>query len=480
MKTIELIKLKPKNISFKKIKHKKTIIFMVIILIIFSAIGVIMLKPKDTIVKDYTKLEKSDIIKNVNTLGTIESNDKINVYSTLNNVIKEVKVQAGDKVNEGDVLCVLDSSVLEKEIAEATSTLEHDKEKAKIELEGKKQAYDNASYIYENNIDSSITDSKEALNTAQIKLNDAQRDYDQKKTLYDNGAVSQSDLDNAKSTLDQAKSDYDKSSASLENAKVKAKEAVNNAKNEYDSALIEYNNNKDEISLKGKKDDLDKCVIKAPASGTITTVNASVGNTSQGVLFTIENLDDPIIMVNVKEIDVNKINPGQEVEVTTDAAPDDKYAKGKVLSISDTIKTSEGTFNTNSNSDNKSGTNSTSSQGFQAKIKLDNPKENDFIKVGMNAKANIILDKSMNVFSVPFSSILEEESGKYIKIAKDNNDNTYTVCKLPVTTGLETDVSVEIENSDLTEGDNLLLDPSLYEEGQIIKLVPADGGQAYE
>ncbi|MBS2904949.1 HlyD family efflux transporter periplasmic adaptor subunit, partial [Klebsiella pneumoniae] len=108
------------------------------------------------------------------------------------------------------------------------------------------------------------------------------------------------------------------------------------------------------------KDDLDKCVIKAPASGTITTVNASVGNTSQGVLFTIENLDDPIIMVNVKEIDVNKINPGQEVEVTTDAAPDDKYAKGKVLSISDTIKTSEGTFNTTSNSDNKSGTNSTS------------------------------------------------------------------------------------------------------------------------
>ena len=181
MKTIELIKLKPKNISFKKIKHKKTIIFMVIILIIFSAIGVIMLKPKDTIVKDYTKLERSDIIKNVNTLGTIESNDKINVYSTLNNVIKEVKVQAGDKVNEGDVLCILDSSVLEKEIAEATSTLEHDKEKAKIELEGKKQAYDNASYIYENNIDSSITDSKEGLNTAQIKLNDAQRYYDQKK-----------------------------------------------------------------------------------------------------------------------------------------------------------------------------------------------------------------------------------------------------------------------------------------------------------
>ncbi len=31
---------------------------MVIILIIFSVIGVIMLKPKDTIVKDYTKLEK--------------------------------------------------------------------------------------------------------------------------------------------------------------------------------------------------------------------------------------------------------------------------------------------------------------------------------------------------------------------------------------------------------------------------------------
>lgn len=477
MKKIEILKLKPKDISFKKIKHKKRLILIVSILIIIAIIGKVLLKPEETIVTDYTELSREDIVKNVNTLGTVQSNAKVNVYSTLNNIVKEVNVEVGDKVNEGDIVCVLDSTELEREIDEASKNSKLDKEKAKVDMESKKLAYDNAAYIYNNNIDSSVSDCEEALKVAEIKLEDSQRDYDHKKALVESGAMAQSELDDAESVLNQAKSDYDKCSVDLQNAKVKSKQEVDNAKNEYDSAVLDYSSNKDEISIQGKKDDLERCIIKAPVSGTVTSVNTCVGSSAQGILFTIEDLDDPVIVVDVKEIDVNKIAPGQTVEVSTDAAPDDEYAKGTVLSISDTVKNSDSSLNVTSDNDSSSGSNNSSTSGvFEAKIKLDNPNENDYIKVGMNAKANIILEKSENVFSVPFSSILEEDSGKYIMIARENEEGKYEVCKIPITTGLETDVSVEVENEDLEEGDKLLLDPAAYEEGQVIVIIPINGG----
>lgn len=71
MKCISALKLKPKNISFKKIKHKKRIAVIITLLIVVSIIGAVIFKPKETLVTDYTELTREDIIRNVNTLGTV-------------------------------------------------------------------------------------------------------------------------------------------------------------------------------------------------------------------------------------------------------------------------------------------------------------------------------------------------------------------------------------------------------------------------
>ena len=473
MKTIQISKLKPKTIGIKKFKHKKGIAIILILLIVGGIIVHSISKPSVSVVSDYTELSKDDLCNSINTVGTVESNAKVNVYSTLNNTIKEVKVEAGDSVNEGDVLCILDSSTLEREIKETGELINVDKSKAQINMDNKKNAYDNMSYIYDNNINSEIKDSEEAFNSAKIKLEDAMRNYEKKKALFNNGAATQSELDEAKVQLDTAQSDYDKSQVDAENAKVKAQQDVENAKKEYESAVADYNDNKNEITLQGKKDDLSKCVITAPASGTITTVNAAVGNQANGILFVIEDLSDPVIKADIKEVDINRVQSGQDVEVSTDASADDEYAPGKILSIADTINDSNNIVNTNSNNTGSSGNNSSSSSTFEAKIKLDNPTESDFIKVGMKARAKIILDKREDVFAVPFSSIIEEDGTKYIYILRDNGDGqTYTVSKIEVATGMETDISVEIESDELNEGDKILTDTTSHGDGEIVQLMP--------
>lgn len=479
MKTIQISKLKPKGISLKKIKHKKRLIFILIGVAVIAIVAVKLNKPQDKVVTDYSELKREDMVKNVDTMGNIESNNKVNVYSTINNVIKEVKVSAGDKVNAGDVLCILDSSALEKEIAETDAELKFNREKAKVDLEGKKQAYDNAV----NNVNASIKDNESAIDAAKIKLDDAQRDYDNQKTLYESGAVEKEKVNQAESALKSAQTDYDKSLADLESAKAKAQNEVDAAKNSYDSAVAENSNGKADVALQNKKDDLSKCIITAPASGTVTTVNACVGNPASGILFTIEDLDDVIVTADIKEIDVNKIQPGQNVEITTDATADDEFAPGKVKSISDTVKSQGGEIqaagmSNGANANSGGGQSSTST--FEAKITLDNPKANDNIKAGMSAKAKIILDKRENVFTVPFSSILEEDDGKYICILVDAEEGKYQVKKIKIETGLESDVAVEVNSVELSEGTKLITDPASYNDGDLVVLQPSDGGNKDE
>ena len=212
MKTIQLLKFKPKSISIKKIKHKKVIVFILILIAVITGVALTLSNPKSKMIMDYSQHKRYDLIKSINTVGKIESNNKVNVYSTLNNVVKEVKVTAGDKVNAGDVLCILDSSALEKEIQESEAEIKNNKDKAKVDLEGKKQSYDNAV----NNVDMSVKDCQSIINNMKIKLDDAQRDYNNIKALYESGAIEKEKVNEAESALKTAQSDYDKSVVDLE------------------------------------------------------------------------------------------------------------------------------------------------------------------------------------------------------------------------------------------------------------------------
>ena len=79
---------------------------------------------------------------------------------------------------------------------------------------------------------------------------------------------------------------------SLENMKIKADQDLDAAKSSYETAQTNYNNNSQRIVLEKQQSDLEKCEIKAPIDGTITSVNAVVGNSGTGILFEIENLEE--------------------------------------------------------------------------------------------------------------------------------------------------------------------------------------------
>lgn len=470
MPKLEVKNLKPKGISFKGFKlkkkpSKKVIIFGAIFVIVAAFIIVKMAMPKPVLPVKHTVLSKSKIVNSINVLGEINSKDSTNVYSTLSNPVKEVKVHVGDKVKAGDVLAILDSGSLEKDVKQSEATTIAAEANAKSELENKKKSYDNASYLYNSNLNSDIRNAEEVLKSAKINLDDKKRTYENNKALYDTDAITKTDLNKSEIDYSNAQSDYDKATVAIENVKLKSEQDLDLAKSSYETAETNYNNKSQRIALEKQQSELEKCEIKASIDGTITVVNAVVGNPGTGTLFEIENLDNMEVKTSIKEVDIANVKVGQRTEIKTDATGETAMA-GEIVSISPSAKKG-GASQVKADSQS---TSSSSDAGFETKIKINDINEN--MKPGMSARVNVILNEKSDIYTITSDSIVENGNGKSIYVAEKSGEkpNEYIIKELPIETGLESDFNVEISGEGITDGILIIDDPSIHKVGDKIQI----------
>jgi len=188
-----------------------------------------------------------------------------------------------------------------------------------------------------------------------------------------------------------------------------------------------YKNQQNSLSSSWLSLSLVSPIIYSPISGTLTGLSLQVGSVITGAqkIASIKTNADPVLSLNLTEIDAPKIKIGNKATITLDAFLGKTFT-GKIVSI-DTV-----------------GIVSSGVTVYPAVIKLDSA--NDNILSNMSAQANIIIDTKTDVLLVPFGSI---QNGK-IKIMKDNK-----VSGVPVETGLASDTQIEIV-SGLSEGDTII------------------------
>ena len=471
MPKLRIKNLKPKGINFKGFKlkkkpSKKVIIFGAILIIVAVFIIVKIAMPKPALPVKHTVLSKGKIVNSINVLGDVNSKDSTNVYSTLNNPVKEIKVHVGDKVKAGDVLAILDSESLEKDVQQSEATTVAAEANAKTDLESKKKAYDNASHLYNSNLNSEIRNGEEALKTAKINLDDKKRTYENNKALYDADAITKNDLNKSEIEYSTAQSDYDKAAVAIENAKVKAEQELDAAKSSYETAENNYNNKSQRIALEKQQSELEKCQIKAHIDGTVTVVNAVVGNPGTGTLFEIENLDNMEVKASIKEVDIANVKVGQRTEIKTDATGETALA-GEIASVSPSAKKGGAA---SVKADSQGTSSSSSDTGFETKIKINEMNEN--IRPGLSARVNIILNEKSDIYTVSSDSIIQGQNGNSIFVAEKSGDkpNEYIIKEVSVETGVESDFSVEISGEGIADGVIVIDDPSTHKVGDKIQI----------
>ncbi|RST87377.1 efflux RND transporter periplasmic adaptor subunit [Aquibium carbonis] len=217
--------------------------------------------------------ERRELVERLVVTGSIVARQEAAVGVDLSGmIVQELMADQGDTVRKGQVLALLDRSMLETQLAQA------DANRAQAEA--------------------SVAQVAAQITDAEIGVRQAAESLDRARELQRKGIAAQSQLDNAVNA-------YDSAVAKLESAR----KAL--AASQAQLGVIDAQKQNVELQIQ-------KTQVKAPADGLILARNATLGGivgASGGALFRIAIDGDLELSASVPETSLPRLKPGMAVEV---------------------------------------------------------------------------------------------------------------------------------------------------------------------
>lgn len=262
----------------------------------------------------------------------------------------------------------------------------------------------------------SVANAKSSLTSAQNTL---------KQAIIDN----QKSLDSANNDVAAKKNSYESAQAQL-NLKTAKPRSV-----ELTSYYLQISTA--EVNYQEALDNLAETEVKAPIDGVIAQVNKKVGDSIRDSdagdpLATIIT-EEKMAVISLNEVDVAKVAKGQKA-ILTFSALEDLDMTGTVVEINDIGTVSQGVVS------------------YEVKIVLDSQDER--IKPQMTVSADIIVDKSVDVLTVPNAAVKTDDNGdsyaEVLEFSGTPDPSGVSSSKEPesayVVTGLSDDSNTEIKS----------------------------------
>lgn len=189
-------------------------------------------------------------------------------------------------------------------------------------------------------------------------------------------------------------------------------------------------------SLKEARKQLDEATITAPFDGVVASVGADEGDTvtTANIIVHLVDLNSIELSLEVDEIDIAEVKPGQRAIIEIDALPDIEFA-GIVTVIFPLPIEEDGVVL------------------YNVKINLNVP-ENSAVKIGMSASADIIIDKRSNVLLVPDRAITQDSQGNPMIKVMVNEE----IEERAVVTGISDGFETEIVSGLLVKGEVVVIE----------------------
>ena len=198
-----------------------------------------------------------------------------------------------------------------------------------------------------------------------------------------------------------------------------------------------------QLSLQSAQEALDSYTITSPISGTVIEKNLKTGDQlnggDSGAMAVIYDLSQLELQMDVSELDIGQIQPGQTVEITAEALPGQTFT-GVVEKVS---------------------VNGTTTDGFTTYPVTILLSEYGDLNPGMNVSADIIVERAENALCVPAEAVNSDNTvlvageGAFAEDGVTIADPSKIESR-PVTLGRGTQDYVEI-TSGLEEGETVLL-----------------------
>jgi len=359
------------------------------------------------------KIELGTIIETVAATGKIQPEVEVKLSSEVSGEIIELPIKEGQDVVKGDLLVRINPDLVQSALSQAQAGLQN---------------------------------ARAGLAQAEASLKVSKLNFERNAPLYEKGVIS--------------KSDYDRALSDFEVAKANRESAYYNVKSV-------------SASVKQASDNLGRTTIYAPRDGTISMLNAELGERVVGTasmagteILRLANLTNMEVEVDVNENDIVKISVGDSTIVEVDAYLKKEF-KGLVTEIANSA---EATLTADQVTN------------FKVKVRIlkdsyedllvDRPLTYSPFRPGMTATVDVITKKREDIVTAPISAIVvktdtsstkKDAPKKASSIEKEKFECVFVKngdeAKLKVvTTGIQDDSKIEILTG-LEDGDEIITGP---------------------
>jgi HlyD family secretion protein len=401
---------------------------------------------------------RGQLISTIGATGQVRSKQSTNLTWKTTGTVGDLFVKVGDAVQAGEKLAELKQTSLpqaiilaQADLVNAQKSLEDlntSAETARIQalqsISNAAQAVRDAQYRLDNYImpaELQKLSTMEALDVMQKRLDEARLAFEPVK-FYPSTDPRREDL---KEKLDQAQADYDAAVKRLdyEYALQVAQSNLQKARQDYE----QWKNGPDpddvaavEARIAAAQAALSQAWIEAPFDGVVTLVNTISGDqvAMNSPAFRLDDQSSLLVDLAVSEVDINQIQPGQDVTLTFDAIRGKEY-EGVVTEVDRVGSEVQGAIE------------------FKVTVELLNPGEE--VKPGMTAAVNVVVDQLEDVLLVPNRAVRFRDGKQVVYILKDNQ-----VVPVTIQIGASSETSSEVLDGELQIGDLIVLNPpSVFE-----------------
>ncbi len=401
-------------------------------------------------------VEVENLAVRIEANGIVEPIQSVNISPKTPGRLAQLLVEQGDVVTEGQELAIMDNSELYAEgirteslIKQRIAELRATETRIQGEIEEARARYIRTQAQLqqaEQRIPKDIDQANAQLAAAQANLQRTQDKVQRFETLLDSGAIAQE-------TYDDVRNEFDNANARFFEAQQRLAQVRNTANPELEAltaATVEAKVTLDRLERNAEPQltqltaaleqaqaqrqiaavQFQDTIIRAPFDGVITqkfategafvtpttSASSTASATSSSILALARGLE---VVAKVPEVDIQQIEPGQDVEIVADADPSQVF-RGRVLLVAP-----EAIVENNVTS-------------FEVRIALLSGRE--FLRSKMNTDVTFIGQNLTNVMTVPTVAIATENGETGVLIPDANNTPQFKPVIIGATVGDRTQI----------------------------------------
>ncbi|HEX7485170.1 MAG TPA: efflux RND transporter periplasmic adaptor subunit [Vicinamibacterales bacterium] len=401
------------EVLMARTKNRK-LLFGVGAVVVLGILGVygytVLARPATTV--DPSRLatvERGDLARSVVATGRIEPITKVEIKSKANGIIKELRVQVGDRVSVDQVLAELDRDNLAARLREAKAALTGadanlkaamaELAKNKIEAEGPEVAF-------------------------------ARRNVERAEQLSRDKLISQQNMDDARSALDQAanRQAVARSQLGVSEARVaQARATVTQAQATVDRTAEELTN----------------ATIRSPINGVVLSRDVEIGSPVSSILnlgssatpvMVLGDISQVYVKGKVDEADIGLVRMGQPARIKVETFKDRQFA-GRVTQIAPMGVEKDNVVN------------------FEVRVSIDNGSGE--LRANMTSNAEIVLEEHKGTLLIPERAVIYDASRHTFAERVQPASRTGRE-RVPITVGVSNGTRTEVTRG-LAAGDRVIL-----------------------